>query len=252
MPGEKTMIEDHPTSRLPVIVLVSAAAEWRAVHAMFPSAATITTPLGESFVASLTGSSGAYEVQFFQGGWGKIAAAASTQYVIGRWQPELLINLGTCGGFAGYIESAEIVLANRTIVYDIQELMGDPVAALAHFDTAIDLSWLGEIPPHPVRRTLLVSGDRDLVAAEISELVERFGAVAGDWESGAIAWVAARHGTRCLILRGVTDLVGSASGDATYGNRDLWVAATKRVMRTLVKQLPDWIDRAIPQRDATR
>ena len=75
--------------------------------------------------------------------------------------------------------------------------------------------------------------------------------MAGDWESGAIAWVAARHGTRCLILRGVTDLVGSASGDATYGNRALWVGATKRVMRTLVKQLPDWIDRAIPQRVAT-
>ena len=36
-----------------------------------------------------------------------------------------------------------------------------------------------------------------------------------DWESGAIAWVAARNQTRCLILRGVTDLVGEA-GDEAY------------------------------------
>jgi adenosylhomocysteine nucleosidase len=247
----QTMIDDHASSGLPLIVVVSADAEWRAVRALFPSAAPVATPLGECFVIRLRGSSHTHDVRFFQGGWGKIAAAASAEYVIGRWQPALLINLGTCGGFAGYINSGEIVLAERTIVYDILELMGDPVAALAHYDTTIDLAWLGSVPPHPVRRTLLVSGDRDLVATEITGLVERFGAVAGDWESGAIAWVAARHGTRCLILRGVTDLVGSTNGDADCGNRSLWATAIGRVMRTLVEQLPDWIDRAIPRRAAT-
>src|SRR5919112_5615939 len=123
-----------------VVVVVSADAEWRAVRSLFPTIEASSTPLGESFAVTLPGRADINPVVFFHGGWGKIAAAASTQYVIGQWQPDLLVNLGTCGGFAGYIESGEIVLANRTIVYDIQELMGDPVAALAHYDTAIDLS----------------------------------------------------------------------------------------------------------------
>ena len=56
-----------------------------------------------------------------------------------------------------------------------------------------DLTWLGAPDPSPVRRVALVSADRDLLPEEIPVLAARFGAVAGDWESGAIAWVAARR-----------------------------------------------------------
>ncbi|RPI83169.1 MAG: hypothetical protein EHM41_16570 [Chloroflexi bacterium] len=45
---------------------------------------------------------------------GKISAAASTQYIIDRWNPDLLINLGTCGGFEGCIERGAVVLVEKT------------------------------------------------------------------------------------------------------------------------------------------
>ena len=48
--------------------------------------------------------------------------------------------------------------------------------------------------------TLLVSGDRDLRVEDIPHLKADFGAVAGDWESGAIAWVATRNNTRCSTM----------------------------------------------------
>ena len=226
------------------VVLVSADAEWQALRSLFPTIEAFPTPLGEWFTAGLPEGPIIHPVLFFHGGWGKIAAAASTQYVIGRWQPDLLVNLGTCGGFVGLIEPGEVVLADRTVVYDIVEQMGDPDEAVAHYATDLDLDWLGDDHPHPVRRTVLVSGDRDLVREEIRELAARFEAVAGDWESGAIAWVAARHGTRCLILRGVTDLVSDMTGDAYEGNLNVWIEATEGMMRLLVEQLPAWIGRA--------
>jgi adenosylhomocysteine nucleosidase len=227
------------------LVLISADAEWRVVRSMFSAADVASSPLGEWFIAPAAGSQQQISLVFFHGGWGKIAAAASTQYVIDRWRPALLINLGTCGGFAGLVELGEIILAERTVVYDIQEQMGDPDEALAYFETHIDLGWLGDSYPAPVRRTLLVSADRDLMIDQIPTLNERFGAVAGDWESGAIAWVAARNSTRCLILRGVSDLVGAAGGDAYAGNVHVWHAATERIMRALLAQLPGWIDLAL-------
>src|SRR5215212_643706 len=226
------------------VVVVSADAEWQVVRSLFPTIEVQPSPLGEWFSVRLLEGFDIAPALFFHGGWGKIAAAASTQYAIGRWPPDLLVNLGTCGGFAGLIEPGEIVLADRTVVYDILEQMGDPDEAIAHYATVMDLDWLGDDYPHRVRRTVLVSADRDLVRDEIRELAARFGAVAGDWESGSIAWVAARHGTQCLILRGVTDLVSDIQADAYGGNLSVWVEATARVMRSLVEQLPAWIDRA--------
>ena len=242
------MVSEAPPQAFAVVVLISAGTEWQVVRSLFPAAGPSVTPLGEWFAITLPSAHAVVPVVFMHGGWGKIAAAASAQYAIDRWQPDLLVNLGTCGGFAGLVEPGEVILAKRTVVYDILEQMGDPDEALAHFATDIDLTWLGGEDPVPVRRTPLVSADRDLVVEEIEHLADRFGAVAGDWESGAIAWVAARHGIPCLVLRGVTDLVGEEGGEAYAGNISHWHLATDQVMRSLVEQLPLWLDRWHMQR----
>jgi adenosylhomocysteine nucleosidase len=220
------------------VILVSANGEWRAVRRLFPEDPCQTSPYGEYFTRLI----GEQRCTFFYGGWGKIAAAASTQYVIDHWQPDLLVNLGTCGGFAGQIEKGEIILVDKTVVYDIYEQMGDFEAHIAHFSTIIDLDWLSQPYPIPVRRALLVSGDRDLLVEDIPMLKERYAAIAGDWESGAIAWVAARNDVRALILRGVTDLVDS-QGSAAYGDLDYFESAAYEIMEKLVQSLPGWLEK---------
>jgi len=228
------------------IVVISANIEWQTLKALFPQKVYHSSPYGEWFetdISRLTDDSGnhsPYPLIFFHQGWGKIAAAGATQYVIDCWQPDLLINLGTCGGFAGEIEKHAIVLAEKTLVYDIIEQMGDFDEHIAHYTTEIDLSWVEEPYPQEVIRSLLVSGDRDLITDEIPRLKEKYAAIAGDWESGAIAWVAARNRIRCLILRGVTDLVGSAGGEA-YDNMNVFVDGTRVVMQKLLAALPGWL-----------
>jgi adenosylhomocysteine nucleosidase len=130
----------------------------------------------------------------------------------------------------------------RTIVYDILEQMGDSTEAIEHYTTELDLSWLKPPYSHAVRRGLLVSADRDIVVEDIPRLKSRYGAVAADWESGAIAWVAKKNNVRCLILRGVTDIVGAGGGEA-YGNIALFHDRTKEVMKVLIGQFPDWLKR---------
>ncbi|OGO38005.1 MAG: hypothetical protein A2W35_00765 [Chloroflexi bacterium RBG_16_57_11] len=223
-------IPDHPT-----IVLISADAEWRAVCKLIPGPPRQESPFGEYFLTQVA----TKPYLFFQGGWGKIAAAASTQYVIDRWRPELLVNLGTCGGFEDHIRRGEILLVEKTIVYDLIEQMGESQPAIEHYTTQLDLSWLGQPYPLVVRRSLLVSGDRDLIVEDVPGLARRFGALAGDWESAAIAWTARRNRTPLLILRGVTDLVGRSGGEA-YGNLGLFEAAAADVLEKLITTLPGW------------
>ena len=218
-----------------IVVLISADAEWRVVKELYPDLEIQRSPFGE--YASLQ--FGTQILDLFHGGWGKISAAATAQYAIDHFQPDLLVNLGTCGGFAGRIEKGTVILVERTIVYDIIEQMTDSDEAIQHYSTDIDLSWLPE-RGQAARRGLLVSADRDIVVGDIPLLIQKYGAVAADWESGAIAWVAQRNGTRLLILRGVSDLVGGDGGEA-YGNYNLFIARTKEVMKGLFEQLPMWL-----------
>lgn len=223
-----------------IVVLISADTEWDIVREHFPNTALQESPFGNWFTANVGAPTQTSGVIFLHGGWGKISAAASAQYAVDCWNPGVLINLGTCGGFAGKIQQNEIILVEKTVVYDIIELMGDQDDHISHYTTEIDLTWLKDSLPHEVHRTVMVSGDRDLLVDEISKLSVDYGAVVGDWESGAIAWVAARNGVRCLILRGVTDIVGEA-GSQAYGNFEFFREETRKVMSRLLGTLPDWL-----------
>ena len=133
-----------------------------------------------------------------------------------------------------------IILVERTIIYDIIEMMTGADEAIAAYATTLDLTWLAKNYPHPVQRGLLVSADRDLQIDDIPMLKTKYGAVAGDWESGAIAYIASRNNVRCLILRGVSDLVGS-HGEA-YGNIEIFVEGTRTIFSLLLEHLPAWIE----------
>ncbi len=148
------------------VILISANAEWRAVLRLLKEAELASSPYGDFFLITLQG----WQCRFFHAGWGKIAAAASAQYAIDNWSPDILINLGTCGGFLGEIEQGSIILVEKAIVYDIFEQMGDFDEHIAHYTTELNLSWLKEPYPYEVRRTLLVSGDRDIVPSDLHQL----------------------------------------------------------------------------------
>lgn len=223
-----------------IVLLISADSEWRAIKEILAgrNLEIVPTSLGETFNLQLE----AFDLTFMHGGWGKISAAATAQYAIDHFQPELLVNLGTCGGLDGCARPGDILLVERTLVYDIVEQMGDAQEALEHYSAELDLSWLAGLSlPADVRRGLLVSADRDILAEDVAMLIERFNASAADWESGAIAWVAARNGVPCLILRGVTDIV-SADGGEAYGNIDLFHQRTRTLMARLLEILPMFLN----------
>lgn len=219
-----------------VLVIISAECEWRVVENFYPGWKLDESPFGRWFWMEVN----THQVIFFHGGWGKIGAAASAQYAIDRWNPTALINLGTCGGFEGRIEHGQVVLAKETFIYDIHEQMGDSDEALDHYHTIIDLSWLKTPYPQSVLVQDLISADRDIIAADIPSLISFYDAVAADWESGAIAWVAKKNSLRCLILRAVTDLVGIKGGEA-YGNIEFFQDNTQIMMARLLESLPEWL-----------
>ena len=218
-----------------IAIIISANTEWAVVTAHYAVKQFETMLFGQHFRLQQN----AEELGFFYGGWGKIDAAASVQYIIDTYKPELVINIGTCGGFAGQVKAGEIIVAEKTIVYDISERMFDAEQAIQDYTTDIDLSWLRDKSDERVRRTTLISADRDIDPKEVRMLQEQYHAVAADWESGAIAHVCKTNVIPLLIARGVSDVVSESEGEA-YQSPDVFVARTEKIMKKLLELLPVW------------
>jgi adenosylhomocysteine nucleosidase len=222
------------THRLKFAVLVSANAEWEAVKSAFSNPRIEKSSYGEYFFETVDGE----KVLFCHGGWGKVAAAASTQYLIDHFNPEYLINIGTCGGVEGRVRRFDVIVPDRVIIYDIYPAMGeDAREEISYYTTELDLP--ARFPTSAIRTTLY-SADRDLTPAGLREIEELYRPAAADWESGAIAWVALQNKTPLLILRGVSDLVSFEKGEA-QGNEALFVENAKRIMQGLTRDLSKWM-----------
>jgi adenosylhomocysteine nucleosidase len=238
--------QTHAPAAIRVVVVISANAEWKPVKEALQPARVERSPYGEFFTHAIAGE----PVLFLHGGWGKIDAAASAEYAISRWRPQLLINLGTCGGLQGRMQRLERLLVSRTVVYDIKEAMGDSAEAIAAYSTAIDLGWIGDAFPLRHRRAAMYSADRDLVPSAVSDLTRRFpDVVAADWESASIARVANRRQTRVLILRAASDLVSETHGEAA-GNLSLFHTNAATSMRLLLDDLRAIVPYVVPRLSA--
>ena len=216
------------------VVIISANSEWNGVTSLFPDAKIEHYPYGKCFQAMLNG----IPITFFHTGWGKTASAGALQHILDKYDPELVINLGTCGGFAGVVDQGDLILVERTFMYDIVELMSDQDVS-DYYASSLDLSWLADPEPFPTRRGLIASADSDLPPDKI-RFLKAHGAIAADWESAALAWVARKNNTRLLILRMVSDIVSEEGGEA-YDNIELFHERTQAIMKQLVEQLPEWV-----------
>lgn len=227
----------------PIVVVVSANAEWKPVLERHAGARVEQTPYGEWFNAEVGKGAKKRSVIYMHGGFGKVQAAGSTQYAIDQWHPALMVNIGTCGGFEGGVSAGDVVLVEKTIIYDLIEQMGDSQETIDFYSSTLDTKFAGDKLPKGFRRGMLLSADRDIVAADVAGLKKRFKGIAADWESGAIAFVARKNQTPLFILREVSDVVHTDGGDPFYDNEAAWEAGAKKTMNHLVDVLPEWLEK---------
>lgn len=221
----------------PVIVLICANTEWKAVMGLLRPEECGSTPFGGIFAAQ----SGRHNLLYAHSGWGKTATAAACQHLIDTRHPRLMINIGTCGGLAGHAQVGQILLAEETAMYDIVESMSDYTTALERYRTRAELGWLpGSLPPG-VCKARIVSADQDIQTQNFDLIADTFHAPAADWESAAFAWTAAKNQTPWLVLRGVSDLISKETAE-TFQNVRLWRERTGRIMADLLNLLPWFLD----------
>ncbi len=223
-----------------IIILISADNEWNVVRDYLRPVEVLCSPFGEWFQHDFDIQDRHVNVAFFQTGCGKIPAAAATQFVIDKYNPRIIINFGTCGGFKGKVEKEDILLVEKTVVYDIYERSANQDDQIAKYETELDLSWLAKPYPMNAVTITMATADQDLDPKRIPYLHQKYGAIAADWESGAIAYVAFRNKkVRSLIVRGVSDVLNPSNGKPS-SEKEIR-EGTEAIMKKLIDGMAEWI-----------
>jgi adenosylhomocysteine nucleosidase len=143
----------------------------------------------------------------YHSGATKTRAAAACQFAIDTWHPEVVINLGTCGGVSKNVKILDIILVKKTFQYDVIQGFGNPSVRFERgLKATLDISWvdLSRISER-LRIGMIASADQDL-CSKCQRKLQKEGALAADWESASIAKVCELNRIKCLILRGVSDI----------------------------------------------
>ncbi len=161
-----------------------------------------------------------YEIVFTTAGIGKVNAGITTILMIEHFNPELIINTGIAGGFEKKLLPLDIVVANKVLYSDVDmtapaagsypfgQLEGCPV----YFTPEVKLAY--NIPN--VFVGTILTGDQFVVDyAKQEKLVQEkfseYDVLAFDMESGAISQVCAKNNVAFLIIRAISDIIGSTT-----------------------------------------
>ena len=149
------------------------------------------------------------------GGVGKVNAAMSTQLIISRYQPDVVLNVGVAGCFEN-VPIGTLVLATGFVQHDSDTTaLGDPVGLVSTVNmVTFPTSWqeksrlamdkLGL----PYRTGLVATGDWFATDTPRSQWIfDTFHPLLCEMEGGAVAQVCHRNGMPFIALKPVSDCV---------------------------------------------
>lgn len=162
------------------------------------------------------------EVILLQSGIGKVNAAMATTILHAKYQPTIVINTGSAGGFAEDLEVGDIVISDEVVHHDVDV-------------TAFDYKY-GQVPSMPARFKadtslikkvkevndtlnlkskigLIATGDSFMSDSERVSFVRQLfpDMLAAEMEAVAVAQVCYQYETPFVVIRALSDIAGKKS-----------------------------------------
>ncbi len=170
------------------------------------------------------GTLGNTEVILAQSGIGKVFSAACTQAMIMKFAPDIIINIGVCGGLSKELHTGDIILGDKVVQYDMDtSAVGDPIGLISginkiYFDcdanTNSDIEDILKAKNINYKKGVVATGDKFINdSALVKWLCDNFDAIGGDMESASIGHVCCINNVPFAILRSMSD-----SGDENSDN----------------------------------
>ena len=179
-------------------------------------------------------------------GIGKVNAAMTASFLISKYAVEMIVNIGVAGGLLSSLGVGDIVVSSHCVQYDYQaDLVNSPT------QHNLDRLYLTYLPCDQVlvqqlhaavtatnsRCTVgtVATGDKFVAdKTEADEIHRKFGAIAIEMESGAIAQVCTLSKVRFATLRTISD---SANDEAQFDFAQNMKVTAQKSCNVLLKWL---------------
>ena len=142
-------------------------------------------------------------------GIGKVSAALTTQLLIDKFNPEYIVNFGTCGGLNDSVKVLNYYLIDKCCQYDfdLTKLEDVPLGYIQEYDTVFFPTYTDKLDFLP--KSVLASADRFTCEKIDVDKVNKMGCSLCDMEGGAIAQVCKSNNVPAVLVKGITDVHGS-------------------------------------------
>lgn len=194
--------------------------------------------LKEGSLADLRWITGSFEgkrIILVRSGVGKINAAATTQYLIDNFHPNIVINLGIAGLLDQAIPLNSVIVTDKSKEWDFS---ASPDMQKPAEDIPDDTDAVIEKVKSLDQRTVtgaIITGDTFITDPEQrDELRIKHNAVAVDMESAAVAKICHRNSVPFLIIKGFSDLADKKAQLDLDKNLKRGVKASFSVLKKLI------------------
>ena len=157
---------------------------------------------------------------FTKAGIGKVNAAVATTLLIEHFNPDLVINTGIAGGYNQELKPLDIVVADKVLYSDVD--MTSPIAGSykygqieglpEYFETSFKI--LENI--NDCKIGSILTGDQfvdnyNKCDQLVKEYFANYNVLAFDMESGSIAHICTLNNINFIIMRAISDIIGSTN-----------------------------------------
>ncbi len=188
----------------------------------------------------ITGTLGNNNIVLTKSGVGKVASAATTQFIIDKYRPKYIINTGIAGSLSNDLNAGSIILANRMVQHDFDvTAFGNPKGyidngiepdkpTIFHSDRTLIDKFKKELEAQDNTKVIIgtiATGDIFVNKKEQKiQIKKEFSADATDMESAAIAQTAQINNVPLLVIRTISD---SENDSVSEYKRNKETSATK-------------------------
>lgn len=180
------------------------------------------------------------EIILLSGGIGKVNAAISTQILIDRFSPELIINTGIAGSLDSQAGHLAIIIADKVTYYDVRkaQMKGTfPFQEWFTCDSTLVKIFQNYSDKNSTLTGKIITGDDFISNPEKKkQLKENYDALCVEMEGAAIAHTAFVNKIPFAMIRCISDLADDASG-ADYAQHEK--EAAQKVAHLLYKAIPE-------------
>lgn len=170
-----------------------------------------------------TGTLNGADIVLLQSGIGKVAAAVGTTILLEIYQPDVVINTGSAGGFDSSLNLGDVVISTEVrhhdadvtaFGYEIGQMAGQP-AAFAADEKLMQVAEkaLEQMEDKHAVRGLICTGDAFVCTAERQEFIRKHfpSVIAVEMEASAIAQACHQFNTPFVVVRAISDVADKES-----------------------------------------